>query len=141
MLPTIVMTWITDGQEGLQALKHRTLAFRGPMRWYVFALLGVPLSTVALWAAFSGPPQQTPESGPWLVLAASFLLQLVVVFVTFNPVGGTGLDGVRPGPVAGASRAMRAALLTGPLFALGHSSQIIIRTAAPLPLERAGTAM
>lgn len=65
VLPTIVITWITDGPEGLRALRQRTLNVWAPMRWYAFAVVGVPLVIVALWAAVSGPPEQTAGSAPW----------------------------------------------------------------------------
>ena len=125
VLPTIVITWLTDGQEGLRALRQRTLNVRVPMRWYAFAVVGVPVIIVALWAAVSGPPEQTAGSAPWLVLAATFLLQLVVVFVTFNLWEELAWMGFVQARLQQRHGAIRAAVLTGPVFALGHISQVL----------------
>jgi len=125
VLPTIVITWITEGREGLRALRQRTLNVWVPPRWYAFAVVGVPMIIVALWAAVSGPPERAPGSAPWLVLCASFLLQLVVVFVTFNLWEELAWMGFVQARLQQRHGAIRAAVLTGPVFALGHVSQVI----------------
>lgn len=125
VLPTIVITWITDGPEGLRALRQRTLNVWVPLRWYAFAVVAVPGTIVALWAAVSGPPEQTAGSTPWLVLGASFLLHLVVVFVTFNLWEELAWMGFVQARLQQRHGTTRAAILTGPVFALGHISQVI----------------
>jgi uncharacterized protein len=125
VLPTVVITWITDGGDGLRALKQRALTLRAPARWYVFAVVGVPVIIVALWAAVSGPPEQAAGSASWAVLAAGFALQLVVVFLTFNLWEEIAWMGFVQARLQERHGAMRAALLTGPVFALGHVSQVI----------------
>lgn len=125
VLPTLVITWITDGPEGLQALRQRTLNVWVPMHWYACLVVGVPLVIVALWAAVNGPPEQTAGSAPWPILAASFLLQLVVVFVTFNLWEELAWMGFVQARLQQRHGAIRAAVLTGPVFALGHISQVL----------------
>lgn len=125
VLPTIAITWITDGQDGIRTLRRRALAVWVPLRWYAFAVIGVPGIIVALWAAASGPPEQSAGSTPWLVLGASFLLQLVVVFVTFNLWEELAWMGFVQPRLQQRHGAIRAAILTGPVFALGHVSQVL----------------
>ena len=102
VLPTIVITSITDGKQGLRALRQRTLKVWVPLRWYAFAVVGVPVIIVALWAMVSGPPEQTGGSAPTVVLGAGFVLHLVVVLVTFNLWEELACNGVRSGQAAGA---------------------------------------
>lgn len=123
VLPTVVITWIVDGQEGLRALRRRATTVWVPLRWYAFAVVGVPLVIVLIWAALSGPPGET--STPLLVLAASFVLHLAVVFVTFNLWEELAWMGFVQARLQERHGAIRAAVLTGPVFALGHISQVI----------------
>ena len=125
VLPTIVITSITDGKQGLRALRQRTLKVWVPLRWYAFAVVGVPVIIVALWAMVSGPPEQTGGSAPTVVLGAGFVLHLVVVLVTFNLWEELAWMGFVQARLQERHGPIRAALLTGPLFALGHISQVI----------------
>lgn len=124
VLPTIAITWVTDGVAGLTALRRRTTHVWFPVRWYAFAVVGVPAILVALWAMVSGPPASMDGSGT-AVLFSGFLLQLIVVFLTFNLWEEFAWMGFVQARLQDRHGAMRAAVLTGPVFALGHISQVI----------------
>ena len=124
VLPTLVITWITDGVPGLMDLLRRSSKVWFPARWYAFAVVGVPATLVALWAAVSGPPEDMSSSAA-AVLFSGFLVQLVVVFVTFNLWEELAWMGFVQTRLQERHGAMKAAVLTGPAFALGHISQVI----------------
>jgi membrane protease YdiL (CAAX protease family) len=121
LLPALVITRVVDGRAGVRALWKRAVRVRVPLRWYGLALVVVPMATTATAVALLGPPEGTG----WVLasaLAAGLLVQLLVVFLTTNwaeEVAWTGFVQTRlqdrHGPV-------RAAVATGPLFALQHVS-------------------
>jgi membrane protease YdiL (CAAX protease family) len=121
LLPALVITRVVDGRAGVRALWKRAVRVRVPLGWYGLALVVVPVATTATAVALLGPPERTG----WVLasaLAAGLLVQLLVVFLTTNwaeEVAWTGFVQTRlqdrHGPV-------RAAVATGPLFALQHVS-------------------
>jgi uncharacterized protein len=46
VLPTIVITWLTSGREGVRALGQRARTVPVPLRWHAFAVVGVPSTIV-----------------------------------------------------------------------------------------------
>ena len=96
LLPAVVITWITDGPAGIRALRQRTLAIRIPARWYVLAVVGVPLISVA---AIAAPTGWRAEDIAWM--------------------------GFFQARLQGRHRAALAAVMTGPVFAVGHISQLV----------------
>ena len=125
LLPAVVITWITDGSEGIRALRQRTLAFNVPARWYALAVVGVPLISVAAIAASTGWPEQM--SGSSLISAFTFGLvpQLAVVFVTVNWAEEIAWMGFVQARLQGRHGAALAAVMTGPVFAFGRISQLV----------------
>jgi membrane protease YdiL (CAAX protease family) len=121
LVPALVITRIVDGRAGVEALCNRAVRVRLPWRWYGLALVVIPLTTTAIAVALLGAPEWTG----WLIpsaLVAGLLVQLLLCFLTTNwaeEVAWTGFLQTRlqdrHGPV-------RAALATGPLFALQHAS-------------------
>jgi membrane protease YdiL (CAAX protease family) len=125
VLPTVSITWITDGTAGVKALRRRAVSLWFPVRWYAFAVIGVPVTLVAIWATVAGPPEQVGGSGAAMAFSAWYVLQLVVVFVTFNLWEELAWMGFVQARLQDGHGAIRAAVLTGPIFALGHISQVI----------------
>ncbi len=120
LLPAVVVTRVVDGPAGVRALWRRAVRVRVPLRWYALALVVVPVATAAVAVALLGPP----DSGGVLAAAvvSGLLVQVLLGFLTTNwaeEVAWTGFLQTRlqdrHGPV-------RAALATGPLFALQHAA-------------------
>jgi len=120
LLPAVVITRVVEGRAGVRALWRRAVRVRVPLRWYGLALVVVPVATTAVAVALLGPPEGT---GRVLAsaLVSGLLVQVLLGFLTTNwaeEVAWTGFLQTRlqdrRGPV-------RAALITGPLFALQHA--------------------
>ena len=121
LLPAVVITRVVEGRAGVTALWRRAARVRVPLRWYGLALVVVPVATTAVAVALLGPPEGTG----WVLasaLVSGLLVQVLLGFLTTNwaeEVAWTGFLQTRlqdrRGPV-------RAALATGPLFALQHAS-------------------
>lgn len=125
LLPAIAITWITDGSDGVRALRTRALTFRVPARWHVAAVVGVPAVSIAGIAAMSGWPGQIDGATVASAYTLGVLLQLVVVFVTVNWAEEIAWMGFVQARLQGRHGAARAALLTAPMFAFGHISQLV----------------
>ncbi|WP_122263769.1 CPBP family intramembrane glutamic endopeptidase [Ornithinimicrobium cerasi] len=123
LLPAVGVTWITDGRAGARALFRRMLAFDVRPAWYALVVVGVPLLSVAAVAAGAG---WTTASGPAVAWAFALgLLHLVVVFATVNWAEEAAWMGFVQARLQGRHGPLRGALLTGPVFAFGHISQLI----------------
>jgi membrane protease YdiL (CAAX protease family) len=92
-LAAFLVTGATAGRAGLVDLLRRTFRWRVPLRWYLLALLGVPVAATLLAAAIYGGEALTspPEGWPKAVAAvvALFALQLVL-FQLAEEIGWTG---------------------------------------------------
>jgi membrane protease YdiL (CAAX protease family) len=121
LLPAVVVTGVVDGRAGVRALWRRAVRVRVPLRWYGLVLVVVPVAATAVAVALLGPPE-VPGRVLASALVSGLLVQLLLGFLTTNwaeEVAWTGFLQTRlqdrHGPV-------RAALVTGPLFALQHAS-------------------
>jgi membrane protease YdiL (CAAX protease family) len=124
LLPTMVITRIVDGPEGLRSLWRRIRNVRMPLGWYAVALLGVPLSTLMLTVALYGWPSLATPSTIALAVGQGLLLQTFVVLLTNNLWEEVAWMGFFQARLQKRHGAMRAAVLTAPLFALQHVSLV-----------------
>ena len=118
LLPAAVITRIVDGPQGLRELWRRSFAARVPLRWYALAFLGVPVLATALAVVLFGPPAGSSVTS---ALLSGFVLQTVLTFLPNNwweEVAWMGFFQSRL--QSRGSSAVRAALITGPLFAVQH---------------------
>lgn len=123
LLPTLVITWICDGREGLTALRDRILTWRVSVWWYVFAVVLIPLIALALVLVLAGPPG---TSGPVLsaALVQGLLLQTILGLLISNLWEEVAWQGFVQARLQQRHGALRAALLTAPLFALQHMALV-----------------
>ncbi len=119
LLPALVITRITDGPDAVRAFWRRT--WHGPtgVRWYVLAVVVVPAVTTALALAFFGAPGASAAT----IAAAfvqGFVVQGILVLVTNNLWEEAAWTGFVQARLQQRHGALRAAVITGPLFALQH---------------------
>ena len=121
LLPAVVITRVVDGRAGVRALWERAVRVRVPVRWYGLVLVVVPLATTAMAVALLGPPERTG----WVLapaLASGLLVQLLLGFLTTNWAEEVAWTGFLQTRLQDRHGSVRAALATGPLFALQHAS-------------------
>ncbi len=119
LLPALVITRITDGPEAVRTFWRRTWQLPGSLRWWAVAVVAVPAVTTALALAFFGAPGASTAT-----IAAAFLqgfvVQGILVLVTNNLWEDAAWTGFVQARLQRRHGAWRAAVITGPLFALQH---------------------
>ena len=127
-LAAILVTAATEGREGVRRLLGRLVLWRVGVRWYLFALLGVPLIMLLGFLAYvMSPPDLGALGGP------AYALLYVLGFVLTMLLGGPLLEEIgwrgfalprlqrRYGPLI-------AAFVLGVLWALWHLPQFLVPT-------------
>jgi CAAX protease family protein len=121
LLPAVVVTRVVDGRAGVRALWRRAVRVRVPLRWYGLALVVVPVAATVTAVALLGPPEGT--SGLLAsALVSGLLVQLLLGCVTTNWAEEVAWTGFLQTRLQARHGPARAALATGPLFALQHAA-------------------
>lgn len=119
LVPTLVITWISDGREGLARLWGRITHIRTSPRLYVLGLVVMPVLAIALAVMALGPPQAAAGT-----LAGAFwgglVLSAVVGFVLANLWEEVAWTGFVQARLQQRHSALTAAVMVAPLFALQH---------------------
>jgi uncharacterized protein len=124
-LSGFIMTGITEGREGIRRLLHRIVLWRVGLRWYLFALIGVPvvmaLGTVILPEGLSSLLGLGP--GYVLTYLSTYVLVVILGGPLFEEPGwrGFALPRLQPlhGPLVGT-------LILGLLWALWHLPEFLV---------------
>jgi hypothetical protein len=81
-LAAFLVTAALSGRAGVADLGRRSLRWRVPVRWYLIALLSVPIGATLISLVIYGPQALATPAGGWpralAEVAAMFLLQLVL---------------------------------------------------------------
>ena len=133
LLPVLLITRIVDGPEGLHALRDRTLMVRAPLLLYVVGVVLMPLLAIGLAVALLGSPD-VPVATIVSALGSAFLVSLVVTLLLNNLWEEVAWMGFVQARLQGRHGAMRAALVTAPLFALQHLALIAANDATILEM-------
>ena len=92
-LAAFLVTAALSGRAGVADLGRRSLRWRVRVRWYLIALLSVPIGATLISLVIYGPQALATPSGGWpralAEVAAMFLLQLVL-FQLAEEIGFTG---------------------------------------------------
>jgi uncharacterized protein len=87
------VTYALSGRAGVADLARSSVRWRVPLRWYLIALLAVPVGATLISVAIYGPDALAAPPGGWpralAEVAAVFLLQLVL-FQMAEEIGFTG---------------------------------------------------
>ena len=119
-LPAFLVTAAVEGKAGMQDLLGRVFRWRVRLRWYLVAVLGLPVATRLVASAFIGvaPLQALVEKWPlFFTIFVPEILLAVVLIQIFEETGWTGFmqDTLqeRHGPLL-------ASIMVAPAFALFH---------------------
>jgi hypothetical protein len=100
-LAAFVVTAATDGRAGVEDLLRRSLRWRVPARWYLIALLGVPVTAALIAIAIYGTEAVESPPGGWPRALGAVLVVFVLQLALFQTGGRDRLDRLPPGPMAG----------------------------------------
>jgi membrane protease YdiL (CAAX protease family) len=124
-LSGFIMTGATEGREGVRRLLRRIVLWRVRLRWYLFALLGVPIVMALGTLIVPGGLASVLGLGPGYVpgYLASFVLVAILGGPLFEEPGwrGFALPRLQPlhGPLVGT-------LILGVLWALWHLPEFLV---------------
>jgi membrane protease YdiL (CAAX protease family) len=121
-LPALAVTWIADGREAALRFLRRLIDWRVALRWYVLALVVVPLAAVGLGWLFMGAPAALSASVLVDALLSGFVLSFLLTLVPNNWLEEAAWSGFAQARLQRTHSAVVAALIVAPLFALQHVS-------------------
>jgi membrane protease YdiL (CAAX protease family) len=125
-LAAFIMTATTEGRAGVRRLLGRLVLWRVGIRWYLFALLGVPLIMLVSTIVYSGNlPKLGALGGPSYLLSyiGTFALVVVLGGPLFEEIGWRGFALPRMERLHGP---LLASLILGVLWALWHLPEFLV---------------
>jgi membrane protease YdiL (CAAX protease family) len=127
-LAAIIMTAATEGRAGVRRLLGRLVLWRVGVRWYLFALVGVPLIMLIGFVVYAmAPPDLAALGGPAYAVTylVGFVLTMVLGGPLFEEIGWRGFALPRMQRMRGP---LAASLLLGVLWAFWHLPQFLVPT-------------
>jgi membrane protease YdiL (CAAX protease family) len=124
-LSGFIMTGITEGRAGVRRLLHRIVLWRVGLRWYLFALIGIPVVMALGTIILPGGPAPLLTLGPGYVLSylGSFVLITILGGPLFEEPGwrGFALPRLQPlyGPLVGT-------IILGLMWGLWHLPEFFV---------------
>jgi uncharacterized protein len=131
-VPAFLVTAAVLGRAGVLDLVRRCLRWRVGLRWYVVALLGMPIAAILTASAFFGTAPVNALADKWPLLFTVVLPHLLLIIVFSNvaeEIGWTGFLFARLQDRYGALKA--SAIVTVP-FALFHLPGFVVETGSGL---------
>jgi uncharacterized protein len=119
-LPAFFVVAAMHGQAGVRDLASRSLRWRVGVRWYLIALLGVPVATVLCASALFGLAPLNALVEKWQLLFTVVLPQLVLLIVFFNLAEEVGWTGFLQARLQERHGPLKASLIVTLPFALYH---------------------
>ena len=117
LLPAILVTWAQGGRRGVRALFGRIFRWRVGLRWYLLALLLIPLSSLAVSTLYGVGNWTALFSDPRVIVAYLYGLSILPIVNLWEE--AAWMDVVQHN-LARWRGPLVAAILTGPLFGLVH---------------------
>lgn len=119
-LPAFVVTAALGGRDAVRNLARRCLRWRVDLRWYVAALLGMPVATLLLAIIFYGSAPLQLLGDKWSLLFTLVLPHLLVVIVFSNVAEEIGWTGFLLNRVQDRFTPLKASIIVAVPFALFH---------------------
>jgi CAAX protease family protein len=119
-LAAFLVVAATDGQAGVRDLARRSLRWRVGVRWYLVALLGMPIAVLVGATALFGSAPLTALAGNWQLLLTVVLPVLLLQFALFNLAEEIGWTGFLQARLQDRHGPLKASLIVTAPFALFH---------------------
>ena len=119
-LPAFLVTAAIDGWDGVRELASRCVRWRAGIRWYLIALLGMPVAMTLATTAVFGTPLLNNLSDRWELLFTLVLPQLVLLVLLFNWAEEIGWTGFVQDRIQDRYSPLKACALTAFPFAVFH---------------------
>ncbi len=117
LLPAILVSWAQGGRRGVRALFGRIFRWRVGLRWYLLALLLIPLTSLAVSTIYGFGNWTALFTEPRVILAYLYGLSILPIVNLWEE--AAWMDVVQHN-LARWRGPLVAAVLTGPLFGLLH---------------------
>jgi membrane protease YdiL (CAAX protease family) len=127
-LAAIIMTAATEGRAGVRRLLGRLVLWRVGVRWYLFALVAVPLIMLLGFMVYAmAPPDLGALGGPAYLVTylVGFVLTMILGGPLFEEIGWRGFALPRLQRTRGP---LVATLILGVLWAFWHLPQFLVPT-------------
>jgi uncharacterized protein len=119
-LPAFIVVAAMHGQAGIGDLARRSLRWRVGARWYLVALLGVPVATVMCASVIFGLAPLHALVEKWQLLFTVVLPQLVLLIVFYNVAEEVGWTGFLQARLQDRHGPLKASVIVTLPFALYH---------------------
>jgi membrane protease YdiL (CAAX protease family) len=119
-LPAFLVTAAVSGREGVRDLASRSLRWRVQIRWYVLALLGMPVLTIVAGQLFLDSSPFAALADKWTVLFTTVIPHLVLIILISNVFEEIGFTGFLLDRMQDRHSPMKAVFLVGLAFSASH---------------------
>src|ERR671910_1861449 len=119
-LPAFIGVAAMHGRAGVRDLARRSLRWRVGVRWYLIALLGVPVATVLCASVIFGLAPLNVLVEKWELLFTVVLPQLVLLIVFYNVAEEVGWTGFLQARLQDRHGPLKASVIVTVPFALFH---------------------
>jgi membrane protease YdiL (CAAX protease family) len=119
-LPAFIVVAAMHGRAGVRDLTRRSLRWRVGVRWYLVALLGVPVATVLCASTLFGLAPLNALVEKWRLLLTVVLPQLVLLILFFNFAEEVGWTGFLQARLQERHGPLKASVIVTLPFALYH---------------------
>jgi CAAX protease family protein len=127
-LPAFLVVAALHGRAGVRDLAQRSFQWRVGVRWYLVALLGLPVATVVCASAIFGPAPLHALVARWPLLWTVMLPDLLMRVVFFNFAEEIGWTGFLQDRLQAQYGPLKACVLTEIPFALFHIPDVLVDT-------------
>jgi membrane protease YdiL (CAAX protease family) len=119
-LPAFLVVAATGGQAGVRDLARRSLRWRVGVRWYLVALLGVPVAVMLVAGAIFGLAPLNALVDKWQLLFTVVLPKLLLLIVFYNVAEEVGWTGFLQDRLQDRHGPLKASVIVTLPFALFH---------------------